>query len=436
LWLEQRVLFQIQYHIPWVGNDTYLRDGVILLAAIQLSKHQFPIVNFSRPAPQQELTKHKRATASSSFPVPMKMASPTRQDGTESDESWIRRLPLDIRTDIAQLGARGLGRRQPILMTRAALHIHIRKQVWMTENCLVKDTRPTEYRLEVSRTREQHEALHTWLTLCNKARTAALGTETFVLDVVEDEMTVQYIYEDYRRARLRFSGPKPRRPQFEGAVRDLVLNQGNRCMVDMVKLFTALHAVFGANLQRIHVLGHRHDDMAVERSSRIASTQTERVYFLHEEDGEPMRGMERILRCAFSCHPFQLSVEEEINELAGEVREGEFDDEDAKVFELPSFDDAGRRQGGESLDPTICYGEIIRQYSNEEIKINKGLKSGLREGVNDSLSAEGKGFFRQVVTEMMAKNFFPSLEYVSLCGLMSNQMLEDRYQKYHVNTSN
>jgi hypothetical protein len=37
LWLEQRALFQIQYHLPWVANDVYLRGGSELLAAIQLS---------------------------------------------------------------------------------------------------------------------------------------------------------------------------------------------------------------------------------------------------------------------------------------------------------------------------------------------------------------------------------------------------------------
>ena len=70
-------------------------------------------------------------------------------------------------------------------VTRSDFYITTRELVWLSDDSVVYETQtlPTAYRLLASRTREQHEALQTWLTLYSNSRTAALGTEVFVLNV-------------------------------------------------------------------------------------------------------------------------------------------------------------------------------------------------------------------------------------------------------------
>ena len=135
------------------------------------------------------------------------------QENMEAALPWIHKLPAEIRMDIAELAARSLAWRDPIPVTRG--RIGILSIPGMSADA-VGGPRPVEYGVQVERTPKQHQALQPLLSLCNKARAAALGHEIFGLQVFGgmSEM-IDGFERDYRPFQLAHDGPQL--PLFEGA---------------------------------------------------------------------------------------------------------------------------------------------------------------------------------------------------------------------------
>jgi hypothetical protein len=266
------------------------------------------------------------------------------------------------------------------------------------------------------------------LTLCNNSRTAALGTEVFGLDVFRKAITIESSPEEYKKVRLDAARLPLPLPLFEGAAQDLVLDYIHH-ELDAFHLLAALRAVFGANLRRIHLmeLEEGWGPHMLRGRVLIPSTQTDRVYFFFKCFGHPLMGMQRVLKTGF--HGLNAPGVGETKELGVEVKEGnegDFDDQDAKVFEVPAW---GRQCSG-SPEGTLCFGEIIRQYGNGETRINKGARGGLKKHFNGWPSVEAKCSLLQVVR--LAEKYFPKLEYVSFCGPISNPTLEAQLSKMSI----
>jgi hypothetical protein len=136
-------------------------------------------------------------------------------------------------------------------------------------------------------------------------------------------------------------------------------------------------------------------------------------------------GMQRILKTTFwGLNAPGVGETKELGVEVKEGNEGDFDDQDAKVFEVPPH--IWKRQGGDLPEATLCFGEIVRQYGNGETRINKGAKGGLKKHFNGWPSVEMKCSLLQVVR--LAEKYFPELEYVSFCGPISNPTLEAQYK--------
>jgi hypothetical protein len=305
--------------------------------------------------------------------------------------------------DIAQMAARSLAWRQPMPVTRGKMEI---LDIPRTSGNAVEDPRPVEYSIHVDRTLNQHQTLQPLLSLCNRTRAAALGKEVFALEVYGGETALWDDAEPrvFHPFQLIHHGPKL--PVFEGATRDLVLlNVGHQ--LDAALLLFSLSHVFGTNLRRIHFVP---GDSFPIIPHPIASPETYRVYLFHSWLGPGGYPLEPITGKRFASLANDL---EDLDNL--QTSQGEFEDQDAKVFEVSTTSFMPRETG--IADRSEFYGEVFRQYRGGKTTINKGVREGLKMNL---------GFPNHAALTCMAQlvhvaeRYFPELEYISMCGLIDD----------------
>ena len=323
------------------------------------------------------------------------MASPARsQKSTEAPYSWISRLPVEVRRDIFQLVALQVSRRHP----RPTTHVQILIRV--DTNLETSDGIPERrYWAKGHRSVAQHEALEPFLRSCKTARAAVLGTQVFSL--VIDKDTDHQTDPRYDQ----FVQDCPQLPLFGGVTQDLILPSID-WDVTLEDLFSTVRHLFGTKIRRIHLTDPRQQSPQPPqppqplRAKWISSTQTRGLY-LSGQGEKDLGAVEWMLTREPFC---SLLTPQTRYEYYTRPVESVFEHKDALAFRISAIQGWPFYQYHPNKLVQIC--EILRQHSDGQLKMNKGLfPAEIRGGAREKLRA----------FVCNAKEYFPDLEYVSAC---------------------
>lgn len=325
------------------------------------------------------------------------MVSPAvGQKSTEAPYSWIRRLPAEIRHNIIRIAAKSLTRQYPTPTTPVELSIRYSRD----SNGVPKK----QYWAKGYRSVAQHESLEPLLGACKTTRTAVLGTEVFSLEIKRDTNRPNRPLPLYDR----FVQNPPPLPLFEGATQDLVLSKVSG-ELDLWNLFSTISCLFGTKIRRIHLTNVLEKELQSWPREWIPSSQTQGAY-LSGRDGRDLGAVEAIFRHG-TLASFGIIVQDNVHRPV----ESMFEHEDALAFEISAIqrhrEGVPYPQHQPSKPVQIC--EVLRQYSDGRLMMNKGLLNAGVEARDNSFCPMGQEVFKGIAR--FASSSFPDIEYVSAC---------------------
>lgn len=320
------------------------------------------------------------------------MASPASNPKcAKSIQSWIHRLPVEIRMAIALRAATScLGDHAgPTLTTHANICVLDpgRSGFWLRPKKL-------QYSIRLNHSGPLYKLLGPFLELCQETRAAALNTQLFALSF------------EYHKApkpgptwHHQFIQTGPELPLFSGAVKEVVVSRLS-CAREAKVLFFTLRHFFGTNIRRIY-LSQEDYFSRDEEADWVVSPQTGRAYRTGAW-GSPLKNVELMLT-QFEDQPLVAM------KSAMRCEYGEFKEQDAQAFVTrPS------RTPEHSTDLLVPFCEVFRQHRDGRLMINYGLKGGLdkRSGTY-TIDRFPQAIFKQLVQR--GQIYFPDLEYISAC---------------------